>query len=161
VLSAAAIAAVHEFRLEKDLERRPSDLPYGRRSILAIARAIAVEPSILLLDEPAAGLDEAETAELAVLVRRLADDWGIGILLIEHDMSFVMSVCDEVVVLKFGSVIAQGSPAAIQANPLVRAAYLGDELEAHAAAGAGQSVGAGDDMVAGDLTEAAPAREAT
>ncbi len=154
VLSAAAIAAVHEFGLEKDLERRPSDLPYGRRSILAIARAIAVEPSILLLDEPAAGLDEAETAELAVLVRRLADDWGIGILLIEHDMSFVMSVCDEVIVLDFGAVIAQGSPAEIQANPLVRAAYLGDEVAAHVGAADCQADETGDGLPLRDLTEA-------
>jgi ABC-type branched-subunit amino acid transport system ATPase component/branched-subunit amino acid ABC-type transport system permease component len=152
VLSAAAIAAVREFGLEKDLERRPSDLSYGRRSMLAIARAVAVEPSILLLDEPAAGLDEAETAELAALVRRLVEDWGIGILLIEHDMSFVMSVCDEVVVLEFGSVIARGSPAAVQANPLVRAAYLGDEAKADAEAEAE----ADDDRI-----ESLPVREST
>jgi sulfate-transporting ATPase len=136
VLSPAAVAAVREFGLEQDLDKRPSELPYGRRSMLAIARAVAVESSILLLDEPAAGLDEAEAAELASLVRRLVDGWGIGILLIEHDMSFVMSVCDEVVVLEFGSVIARGDPAAIQADPVVRAAYLGDETAA--AAGPGQ-----------------------
>jgi sulfate-transporting ATPase len=145
-LRSAAMAAVHEFGLDDDLDRRPPQLPYGRRSLVAIARAVAVEPSILLLDEPAAGLDDAETAELASLVRRLRDDWGIGILLIEHDMSFVMSVCDRIVVLDFGRVIAEGTPAEIQASERVRAAYLGDEIaepaEVQAPATSGSEVGA-------------------
>ena len=79
------------------------DLPYGQRRLLAIVRAVATQPSVLLLDEPAAGLSDVETAELAHLVRRLADDWGIAILLVEHDMTFVMSVCDDIVVLDFGT----------------------------------------------------------
>jgi sulfate-transporting ATPase len=125
-LPAAAIAAIHEFGLESDLGRRPSELPYGRRRLVGIARAVASEPSILLLDEPAAGLDDTETAELAELVRRLADDWGIGILLVEHDMGFVMRVCDRIVVLDFGKVIGQGTPGEVRADPAVIAAYLGE-----------------------------------
>ena len=97
------VAAIREFRLEDDLLRKVQDLPYGQRRLLAIARAVATQPSVLLLDEPAAGLGDVETAELAHLVRRLADDWGIAVLLVEHDMNFVMGVCDEIVVLDFGT----------------------------------------------------------
>ncbi|MEA3218124.1 MAG: hypothetical protein QOJ19_4280, partial [Acidimicrobiia bacterium] len=82
-------------------------------------------PSILLLDEPAAGLGDAETKELAHLVRRLADDWGMAVLLVEHDMNFVMSVCDEIVVLDFGAKIAEGPRETVRNDPLVIAAYLG------------------------------------
>ena len=106
------VAAIHEFRLEDDLLRQVQDLPYGQRRLLAIARAVATQPSVLLLDEPAAGLGDVETAELAHLVRRLADDWGIAVLLVEHDMNFVMSVCDHIVVLDFGRQIAEGTPRA-------------------------------------------------
>ena len=100
---------------------------YGKRRLLAIARAVATQPSVLLLDEPAAGLGDAETAELAHLVRRLADDWGMAILLVEHDMNFVMSVCDEIVVLDFGRQIAEGTPDEIRRDPAVIAAYLGED----------------------------------
>jgi ABC-type branched-subunit amino acid transport system ATPase component len=126
-LSAAAASAIREFRLEDDLDRVVEDLPYGRRRLLAIARAVAATPSILLLDEPAAGLGDIESAELAHLVRRLADDWGIGVLLVEHDMNFVMSVCDELVVLDFGRQIAEGAPETVRNDPSVIAAYLGEE----------------------------------
>ena len=102
------------------------DLPYARRRLLAIARAIASQPSVLLLDEPAAGLGDVETTELAHLVRRLADDWGIAVLLVEHDMNFVMSVCDRIVVLDFGRQIAEGTPEEVRNNPAVVAAYLGE-----------------------------------
>ncbi len=91
-LSPAAVAAVREFGLEADLERKPGELPYGRRRLVGIARAVATEPSILMLDEPAAGLDDNETNELGDLIRRLADDWGIAILLVEHDVSLVLRV---------------------------------------------------------------------
>jgi ABC-type branched-subunit amino acid transport system ATPase component len=85
---------------------------------------------VLLLDEPAAGLGDAETAELAHLVRRLADDWGMAVLLVEHDMNFVMSVCDEIVVLDFGRKIAHGEREAVRNDPIVIAAYLGEhEIE--------------------------------
>jgi sulfate-transporting ATPase len=94
---------------------------------VAIARAIASSPSILLLDEPAAGLSAGETQELASIVRRLADDWGLGILVIEHDMGFVMKTCDNIVVLDFGRQIAQGPPAQIRRDPAVVSAYLGEK----------------------------------
>jgi sulfate-transporting ATPase len=126
-LGAAAVAAIHEFGLGTDLDRPPPDLSFGRRRLVAIARAVAVQPSILLLDEPAAGLGDAETRELSDLVRRLADDWGIGVLVIEHDMAFVMGLCDRLVVLDFGRQIASGRPEQIQRNPDVIRAYLGDE----------------------------------
>jgi sulfate-transporting ATPase len=125
-LPSSVVAAIREFDLEDDLQRDVQDLPYGRRRLLAIARAIASQPSVLLLDEPAAGLGDRETAELAHLVRRLADDWGIGVLLIEHDMNFVMSVCDHIVVLNFGRQIAAGTPDEVRNHPAVVAAYLGE-----------------------------------
>ena len=95
------------------------------RRLLAIARSVAMHPSVILLDEPAAGLSSAESAELARVVRRLADDWGMAVLVVEHDMNFVMGVCDEVIVLDFGTRIALGPPEEIRNDPLVISAYLG------------------------------------
>jgi sulfate-transporting ATPase len=135
-LPAAAVAAIREFGLEEDLERLPTELPYGRRRLVAVARAVASEPSIVLLDEPAAGLRSDEAVELAKLVRRLADDWGVGVLVVEHDMSFVMGLCDKVVVLDFGRKIAEGTPAEIGANQVVIDAYLGSDDENVPASGA-------------------------
>jgi ABC-type branched-subunit amino acid transport system ATPase component len=125
-LPSAVVTAIKEFGLEDDLLRLVQDLSYGKRRLLAIARAVASQPSVLLLDEPAAGLGDVETAELAHLVRRLADDWGIAVLLVEHDMNFVMSVCDTILVVDFGRPIAEGTPDAIRRNPAVVAAYLGE-----------------------------------
>ncbi|WP_420840670.1 ATP-binding cassette domain-containing protein [Candidatus Frankia nodulisporulans] len=125
-LPAPALAAIDAFGLRDDLLRTVSDLPYGRRRLLAIARAVAAGPGVLLLDEPCAGLDESESAEVAALLRRLADDWGLGILLNEHDMDVIMGVCDRVVVLDAGELIAEGPPARVAADPRVRTAYLGD-----------------------------------
>ncbi|WP_310962512.1 ABC transporter permease subunit [Nocardioides terrisoli] len=104
----------------------PGELPYGRRRLVAIARAAAASPTILLLDEPAAGLDDTETRELATVIRSLAEEQGLGVLLVEHDMSLVMDVCDQLVVLNFGQKIAEGSPAEVQQLRVVREAYLGD-----------------------------------
>jgi ABC-type branched-subunit amino acid transport system ATPase component/ABC-type branched-subunit amino acid transport system permease subunit len=140
-LSPAAAAAVKEFELVEHLTDSPADLPYGRQRLLAIARSMAINPSVLLLDEPAAGLGEAESAELARLVRRLADDWGIGILVVEHDMAFVMSICDRVVVLDFGKKIAEGTPDQVCNDAVVIAAYLGDDVAAPAPVSRPDNVG--------------------
>jgi len=125
-LPAHVQVAVREFGLAGSLDRSVGDLSYGERRLLAIARAVATSPSVLLLDEPAAGLSDDETRELAHLVRRLAEDWGIGVLLVEHDVDMVMSVCDQVVVLDFGRRISVGTPDEVRRDPAVRAAYLGD-----------------------------------
>jgi sulfate-transporting ATPase len=124
-LPTTAVTAVREFDLQGDLAKLPSELPYGRRRLVGIARAVASGPSVLMLDEPAAGLDEFESRELARLIRRLADERKMAVLLVEHDVGLVMSTCDRIVVLDFGKVIAEGTPAQIRENPIVLAAYLG------------------------------------
>jgi sulfate-transporting ATPase len=125
-LSPTAVAAVREFELEPHLDKRPDELPYGLRRLVGIARTVASGPSVVMLDEPAAGLDENETGELARLIRRLAAERNMGVLLVEHDVGLVMTVCDRIVVLDYGRVIATGTPAEIRESPAVRAAYLGE-----------------------------------
>jgi branched-chain amino acid transport system ATP-binding protein len=102
---------------------RPLELPYGMRKKIALARALVAKPGLILLDEPASGLSEAELAELGALIRELAGEGSL--MVIEHHMDLMMSVCDSIVVLDFGKVIATGSPREVQDNPAVTAAYLG------------------------------------
>jgi sulfate-transporting ATPase len=128
-LGPAAEAAITTLGLRDDLDRKPGELPFGRRRLVAIARAIASEPSILLLDEPAAGLDERETEELGVLIRALANEWGFGILLVEHDVPLLMRTCDHLVAIDDGRPVAAGKPEEVRVHPDVIASYLGVEAE--------------------------------
>jgi branched-chain amino acid transport system permease protein len=103
------------------------NLPYGHQRRLEIARALATGPRLLLLDEPAAGMNESECEELIALIRRIRDQ-GVTILLVEHHMQVVMAVSDRILVLNFGRAIAEGTPAAVRDDPAVNAAYLGTEM---------------------------------
>ncbi len=100
-------------------------LPYGAQRRLEILRALATQPKLLLLDEPAAGMNPSETAELMETIRRIRDEFGVAILLIEHDMNLVMGICEGIAVLNFGRIIAKGTPDEIRSNPQVIEAYLG------------------------------------
>jgi branched-chain amino acid transport system ATP-binding protein len=125
-----------------DMSReRASNLAYGQQRLLEIARALATGPELLLLDEPAAGMNANETTALAKLVRRLRDEMGLSILLIEHDMRFVMNLCETITVLDNGRVIARGEPEEVQMDAAVIEAYLGAGIEM---AQEGHSPGGGD-----------------
>lgn len=115
------------FDLDAQADLKASQLPYGKQRKLEIARALATNPKLLLLDEPAAGMNPNETAELMQTVRDVRDQFGIAILLIEHDMNFVMGICEEITVLDYGRIIARGDGKAIRNNPKVIAAYLGGD----------------------------------
>jgi len=105
------------------------NLPYGEQRRLEIARAVATNASIIFLDEPAAGMNPSETAELSKLIKKLKDEFELTIILIEHDMRFVMNLCERIYVLDFGTIIASGKPEEIRKNKQVIEAYLGEEQE--------------------------------
>jgi branched-chain amino acid transport system ATP-binding protein len=112
--------------IEHRAEERAGDLPYGDQRKLEIARALALEPRLLLLDEPAAGMNPAEKIDLMHTVERLREELGLTILVIEHDMRFVMGICRRIYVLDHGERIAHGTPEEIRRDPKVIAAYLGE-----------------------------------
>ena len=114
------------FGLDDKAAMSAGNLPYGAQRRLEIARALATHPKLLLLDEPAAGMNPQETQELMDMIRTVRDHFKIAILLIEHDMKLVMGICDRITVLNYGMLLAQGVPAEIKANPEVIKAYIGE-----------------------------------
>ncbi|MGE5380653.1 MAG: ABC transporter ATP-binding protein [Methylocystaceae bacterium] len=124
-LRAEAVKYLEVMDLSSKLEDQAASLPYGEQRKLEIARALATKPRLLLLDEPAAGMNPSESMELMATIKRVRDEYDLTILLIEHDMQVVMSLCEHLQVLNYGSIIAEGSPMEIKNNPQVVEAYLG------------------------------------
>ncbi|MDP7437415.1 MAG: ATP-binding cassette domain-containing protein, partial [Candidatus Marinimicrobia bacterium] len=104
---------------------RPAGMPYGIQKLVELARALAVQPRLLLLDEPAAGMNEQETIEMSRIIREIRNNLGITVLVVEHDMSLVMPICDRVIVLNSGEKLAEGKPEEIKTNPAVLEVFLG------------------------------------
>jgi branched-chain amino acid transport system ATP-binding protein len=124
--AARAMETLDELGIAEHARRLPGALPYGVQKRTSLARALMMDPQVLLLDEPASGLSESDMDDLGSLIRGLTD--RMAVLLVEHHMDLVMSVCDRLVVLNFGLVIAEGTPSAVRADPEVATAYLGDEV---------------------------------
>ena len=125
-MNAKAMELLEVFGLEKEAEQLAANLPYGKQRKLEIARALATEPKLLLLDEPAAGMNPNETIELMETIRFVRDKFDMTILLIEHDMKLVSGICEELTVLNFGQVLTQGETSEVLNNPEVIKAYLGE-----------------------------------
>lgn len=121
-----AVHWLRRFQLFESANRQASSLSYGQQRRLEIARSMMTEPKVLILDEPAAGLNPSETAELVDLIDMLRDEYGVSVLLIEHDMNLVMKISEHIMVMEYGKPIAYGLPQEIRENPLVIKAYLGD-----------------------------------
>lgn len=123
-----ALELLKIFHLEEEAHEVAKNLPYGKQRRLEIARALATEPKLLLLDEPAAGMNPQETKELMEMIRWIRKEFNLSILLIEHDMGLVMGVCERIYVLEYGMKIAEGTPEEIKQNARVIEAYLGEEV---------------------------------